>query len=805
MTPTVVTRARDGGRLAFRSAEGWRRGGQHRAGAGDRRLAGAGAAGAPSTREHRALSLSRARPAGPGSPLTDRAPAASAELVAWGALARRPDGRYVIGRRLWDLGLLAPVQSGLRQVAVAVPARRPRRHPGHRAPRRPRRRPRCSTSTGSPGASRCRWSARSAAGCRCTPPASARCCWRTRRTTSQRAVLGRLTRITPYTVTAAGPAAPSSCAGCAATATRRRSRRCASARCSVAGAGADAVRRVVVAALGIVVPTLGRDRPRLVPALAGGRPRHRPRAVAEPTSAERKARVVAADGGRASDSAAMRTQVAIIGAGPAGLLLSHLLAREGVESVVVETRSRDYVEARIRAGILEQLHRRPARRRPASATGCTARATSTAASTCSGRASGTTSTSSTWSAAASGSTARPRCRRTWCRPATAAGQQVHYEVADTAPARPRHRPPVVTFTDADGRSRSGSTPTSSPAATARSGPAAAAVPAPGARSGSAPTPTPGSASSPTSRPSTDELIYAWHPDGFALHSMRSADRLSRLYLQVPHGHRRRRLVRRPDLGRRSPTRLGHGQDGWELQPGPDHREVRAADALLRQHADAARPAVPGRRRRAHRAADRRQGPQPRRRRRRPARPPALVRLLRENDSDLADAYSDTALRRVWRCTHFSWWMTTMLHRSGDPFDAELQLSQLRWVALERGRRHAGSPRTTPACRSGSENLRGLRFVPRHAPQRRQGVLSVRSLTLTPCPIRMSYPSRPMSTRGPHTCRDRNSCQRISSRATRRSIGPMVDVLLAEQDTALLAGLRRGGWGGPRAPGPPGPA
>ncbi len=50
----------------------------------------------------------------------------------------------------------------------------------------------------------------------------------------------------------------------------------------------------------------------------------------------------------------MRTQVAIIGAGPAGLVLGQSLANAGIESVIVENRSRDYVEARQRAGVLEQ-------------------------------------------------------------------------------------------------------------------------------------------------------------------------------------------------------------------------------------------------------------------------------------------------------------------------------------------------------------------------------------------------------------------------------------------------------------------
>jgi p-hydroxybenzoate 3-monooxygenase len=51
---------------------------------------------------------------------------------------------------------------------------------------------------------------------------------------------------------------------------------------------------------------------------------------------------------------AMRTQVGIVGAGPAGMMLAHLLHRAGIDSVVVELRSRHYVQERVRAGVLEQ-------------------------------------------------------------------------------------------------------------------------------------------------------------------------------------------------------------------------------------------------------------------------------------------------------------------------------------------------------------------------------------------------------------------------------------------------------------------
>ena len=52
--------------------------------------------------------------------------------------------------------------------------------------------------------------------------------------------------------------------------------------------------------------------------------------------------------------AKMRTQIGILGAGPAGLMLAHLLHWQGIESVVLERQSREYVETRVRAGVLEQ-------------------------------------------------------------------------------------------------------------------------------------------------------------------------------------------------------------------------------------------------------------------------------------------------------------------------------------------------------------------------------------------------------------------------------------------------------------------
>jgi p-hydroxybenzoate 3-monooxygenase len=364
----------------------------------------------------------------------------------------------------------------------------------------------------------------------------------------------------------------------------------------------------------------------------------------------------------------MRTQVAIIGAGPAGLLLAHLLHRGGVDAVVLETRSQEYVAARIRAGILES------------------------------------STVELLESAGLGERLRAEGhehrgiylqmpgerhhldfvdlagRSVWVYGQTevqkdlvAAGTaEVHYEVTEVE-LHAVDADPYVTFVDSTGARRRLDADVIAGCDGSFGPSRAAAAPA---ETYERVYPYSWLGILADVAPSTDELIYAWHPDGFALHSMRS-ETVSRLYLQVPNGTD---PADWPDdrIWAELATRLGHGQNGWKLTPGP----VTDKSVLpMRSYVQ-----TPMRRGRLFLAGDAAH-----------IVPPtgakglnlavadvallstALVALLREGDSRLADSYSDDALRRVWRCTHFSWWMTTMLHTSGDPFDAQLQLSQLRWV------------------------------------------------------------------------------------------------------------------------------
>src|SRR4051794_24056468 len=228
-----------------------------------------------------------------------------------------------------------------------------------------------------------------------------------------------------------------------------------------------------------------------------------------------------------------RTQVAIVGAGPAGMLLAHLLDCEGVESVVIETRSEEYVASRIRAGILEQStvdllrevgvgdrleregdehrgiylqwhDRGQGERHHLDFVDLTGR--------------------SVW---VYGQT---EVQKDLVAAAHARGQVVHYEVTDTALHDLTSQTPSVTFTSSTGEAvrLEASVVVGCDGSF---GPSRSAVPA--AQTWERIYPYSWLGILADVAPSTDELIYAWHPEGFALHSMRSTS-VSRFYLQVPN-------------------------------------------------------------------------------------------------------------------------------------------------------------------------------------------------------------------------------------------------------------------------------
>jgi p-hydroxybenzoate 3-monooxygenase len=178
-------------------------------------------------------------------------------------------------------------------------------------------------------------------------------------------------------------------------------------------------------------------------------------------------------------------------------------------------------------------------------------------------------------------------------------------------------------------------------------------------------------------PATAEIIYAYHERGFALHSMRSSQ-ISRLYLQCRPDET---LEAWPDdrIWGELQVRLGVG-GGWSLTEGPIlERGITTLRSFVVEPmqygrlflaGDAAHIVPPTGAKGMNLAiADVR------------VLAEALTRWYRTGEADLLEAYSATCLRRVWRAEHFSWWMTSMLHRwDGDEgIEHRLQLSQLRYV------------------------------------------------------------------------------------------------------------------------------
>jgi p-hydroxybenzoate 3-monooxygenase len=371
----------------------------------------------------------------------------------------------------------------------------------------------------------------------------------------------------------------------------------------------------------------------------------------------------------------VRTQVAIVGAGPAGLLLSHLLHLRGIESVVLEARSRDYVEKRIRAGVLEQ------------------------------------GTVDTLIAAGAGERllregmvhhgielrfggqghriaferlvpgraitvyGQQEVVKDLIAARLAAGGQILFDVSAVTPRGFGTPHPEVSFTHDSKRQSLRCDYIAG--CDGFHGVCRDAIPAGVLKFFDREYPFGWVGVLAAVAPSTTELIYASNERGFALHSMRSPE-LSRFYLQVPADE---------DIGAWSDERIWRELrarletvPGWQLATGPVvEKGVTAMRSFVTEPMQFGRMFLAGDA--AHIV------------------PPtgakglnlaaydvtvlteALAAWYSGQDRHLLDEYSAACLRRVWRVQQFSWWMTTLLHTfdSYDPYDRRLQQSYLDYV------------------------------------------------------------------------------------------------------------------------------
>ncbi len=389
-----------------------------------------------------------------------------------------------------------------------------------------------------------------------------------------------------------------------------------------------------------------------------------------------------------------RTQVGIVGAGPAGLTLGHLLHLQGIDTVIVEDRSREYVEARVRAGVIEQgivdlltaagagqrLHREGLVHHGIELQFAGERHRIPLSDLTDGRA-----------IVIYGQT---EVVKDLIALRLESGRPLHFDVDDVSLHDLETERPRIRYRH-EGRDEEIECEVIA-GCDGFHGICRPSVPAGVLSEFSREYPFGWLGILAEVTPSSDELVYAHHERGFALLSLRSPE-LSRLYVQCRPDED---LVEWPDDRIWEELQLRLGLAGWTLAEGPI---VEKGVTGMRSYV--CEPMRYGRLFLAGDAAH--------------IVPPtgakglnlALhdVHVLAESITHLVetgsvtglDAYSDTCLRRVWRAEHFSWWMTQMLHRPDDQddFDLRLQLSQLRYVTTS----HA-------AATSLAENYVGLEVV-----------------------------------------------------------------------------------------------
>jgi p-hydroxybenzoate 3-monooxygenase len=386
---------------------------------------------------------------------------------------------------------------------------------------------------------------------------------------------------------------------------------------------------------------------------------------------------------------AVRTQVGIVGAGPAGLTLALLLQREGIDSVVLEARDREYVERRVRAGLLEQntvdlLHdlgvggrlareglehrgvhlRRPGHTQHLDMTALTGRHITIYG--------------------------QQEVVKDLIAARLERGGALHFEVSGVEVHGLDSESPRITYAH-DGASHELECEYIA-GCDGFHGVCRPAIPDGVLSEHEFVYPFAWLGILAEAPPSTDELIYAWHEHGFALHSMRSPS-VSRLYLQVPADED---IDEWPDdrIWAELRVRLGDVNEGPILEKGITPMRSFVAEPM--QHGrmflagDAAHIVPPTGAKGLNLAVN-------------DVRllAAALTAWYADGSTAALDGYTGAALRRVWRAQDFSNYMTQLLHDlGGGAFERGLQLARLEYLE-----------RSEAAARSLAENYVGLPATP----------------------------------------------------------------------------------------------
>ena len=379
----------------------------------------------------------------------------------------------------------------------------------------------------------------------------------------------------------------------------------------------------------------------------------------------------------------MRTQIGIVGAGPAGLMLSHLLHRAGVESVVVENRSRQYVQDRVRAGVLEQgtvdLMNATGIGERLGREGLVHRGLELRFGRRGHRRGYRIDLFALTGGKAITIYGQNKVVEDLTDARLAAGGRIFFAAEDVSVHGLDSGTPSIRFCS-DGEANEMQCDFIA-GCDGFHGVCRPSVPAGVLTEFERIYPFAWLGMLAEVEPSSEELIYSRHERGFALHSMRSPE-LTRLYLQVARDDE---IGNWPDeriwdeLDRRFET-----QDGVRLKRGPIVQK-----GITPMHSFVVEPMQYGRLMLAGDAAH--------------IVPPtgakglnlaiADVRVLARAFSDFyttgsragLEGYSETCLRRVWKVQRFSWWMTSMLHRFEDEnaFDQRRQLAELEYVVSSR--------------------------------------------------------------------------------------------------------------------------